>query len=250
MRTTFARALHGIRDLAVHGHSTHGTQSGRIVLTGGYWDNHIRHTLDSSMGEIHGEWAPSRKASHLQAVTCLQLADDGMTLASGSLDCTVRVWKLGLKNEVAPDDYMQLFETGQRSNISSSGRPDTSGDATSLRDSGRDVRGADAASGTGVTEQLDAGADIEKGDDNDHDDDHAPGEVRPLFTLCSHTDPVSCLAISANLDILVTCGMDSYIAIHELSIGRMLRKIQYPSSNHFAEKIVLTPTRFYRVFWR
>ena len=200
----------------------HGTQSGRIVLTGGYWDNHIRaHTLDSSMGEIHGEWAPSRKASHLQAVTCLQLADDGMTLASGSLDCTVRVWKLGLKNEVAPDDYMQ--PTGQRSNISSLAGP-TQAATPRLAGSGRDVRGH-AASGTGVPSNWMRERILRKVTTTTTTTIMLRRGA-PLFTLCSH-GPCIVPGDISEPDIR-TCGMDSHCG-QALSIGRMLRKIQYPS---------------------
>ena len=75
-----------------------GLNAGRVLLTGGMWDNDVKaHLIDG--GKQKQTSAPKksrvnqRRSACRDIVTCVAFAEDGLTVGIGSLDLTCQIWR-------------------------------------------------------------------------------------------------------------------------------------------------------------
>jgi WD40 repeat protein len=103
-----------------------GPHAGRMLLVGGMWDNDVRaHFIDGGKQKQTSVPKKSsvkqRRSACRDVVTCVAVAEDGLTVGIGSLDATCQIWRyqdgLGEKHlsAEAQADYLQLFEPSSAS---------------------------------------------------------------------------------------------------------------------------------------
>ena len=86
-----------------------GPKRGRLIASSGYCDNTVKfHSLSGQMLQS----AISDGSNHKDVVTCVTMCEDGMTLVTGSLDSTVRVWKVYGSGDVQAslNDMMDVLD--------------------------------------------------------------------------------------------------------------------------------------------
>ncbi|KAM9305247.1 neurobeachin-like protein 1 [Gastrophryne carolinensis] len=130
------------------------SHDGKVLFSGGHWDNSIRVT-SLAKGKVIGQ-----HISHMDIVTCLATDICGIHLISGSRDTTCMIW--------------QISQQG------------------------------------GVSGDLSA---------------------KPLQILYGHTDEISSVAISTELDMAVSGARDGTVIIHTIRRGQYMRTLKPPSDS-------------------
>jgi len=122
---------------------------GKYLLSCASWD-HVVKCSSVSNGKVLRIW----RGLHSGLVTCLCVASDGMSLATGSEDCSILVW----------NDMQSLIRTPT---------------------------------------------------------------IPPMYRLTTHDQPVTCIDINIEWDIIVTGSKDKTVRVHTLMNGRFLRSLPH-----------------------
>lgn len=68
------------------------SKDGRLLITGGHWDNSVLvHSLSAKDGKVGA--VAQKLVGHSDTVTCVELAMGNRYVITGSMDCTVRIWR-------------------------------------------------------------------------------------------------------------------------------------------------------------
>ncbi|KAM4626241.1 neurobeachin-like protein 1 [Discoglossus pictus] len=130
------------------------SHDGKILFSGGHWDNSIRVT-SLTKGKVIGQ-----HIRHMDIVTCLSIDFCGIHLISGSRDTTCMIWQIGQQGGV-------------------------SGDMS----------------------------------------------AKPVQILYGHTNEISSVGISTELDMAVSGARDGTVIIHTIRRGQYMRTLRPPSES-------------------
>ncbi|XP_053326637.1 neurobeachin-like protein 1 isoform X2 [Spea bombifrons] len=130
------------------------SHDGKLLFSGGHWDNSIRVT-SLTKGKVIGQ-----HIRHMDIVTCLSIDYYGIHLISGSRDTTCMIWQIGQQGA-------------------------GSGDMS----------------------------------------------AKPVQILYGHTDEISSVAISTELDMAVSGAKDGTVIIHTIRRGQYMRTLRPPSDS-------------------
>ncbi|GIQ80633.1 hypothetical protein KIPB_001462 [Kipferlia bialata] len=157
---------------------------GRLLYTGGHYDSTLR-VHDTHMGDTI-----QTVSGHRDLVSAVGMSEDGLYLATGSLDTTVLVWRLG--------DHLQPVLSSRQDAVASSvagGGVGTMGAPSETRRTGLDPN----------------------------------SEVHPFATLSGHSDYVTSVAVSAKADLVVSGSADGTLILTSLMSGTYIRSIALPA---------------------
>ena len=210
------------------GHGGNGSNVGDMrLLSCGYWDGAFKcHSLDSSSLKLQGSY----KGGHCGDVNVLDVGADGQTVVTGGADSTCRVWIVdnsNLASALAANDSLQVATAAK-----TPGSEALAADANSSSSSGSDSsKKSSSTSSSGRAATADESFDDNAGESSgmgDADGGHSSEErglLRCVHVLYGHEAPVTALAVSTPLDLVVSGASNGHVLLHRLQAGDHVRNL-------------------------
>eukprot|EP00271_Cylindrocystis_brebissonii_P020687 TRINITY_DN695_c0_g1_i4.p1 TRINITY_DN695_c0_g1~~TRINITY_DN695_c0_g1_i4.p1 ORF type:complete len:556 (+),score=109.02 TRINITY_DN695_c0_g1_i4:106-1773(+) len=195
---------------------------GRFLFTGGHADCSVKLIAVESGRVIESA------ALHCEPVSCLALSEDGKLLVSGALDATLLVWKTHLWHAAPSTSSGSQGAQGgssspQDTSLVAATAGVTAGGAGGEGGRGHESGGALGASGGGGGGGTPGPA---AGGDANRRSSHGGRRIEgPLRVLRGHGDAVACVAVSADLDCVVSASASTGVVLHSLLKGRFQRRL-------------------------
>ena len=233
------------------GHSGNGSNVGEMrLLSCGYWDGAFKcHSLDSSSLKLQGSF----KGGHCGDVNVLEVGADGQTVVTGGADSTCRVWIVdnsNLASALAANDSLQVATAAKTPGSEALAADASSSSSSGNGSSGSNSSGKERAAAADETRDDGVG---ESSGMNEVDGGHSNedgGLLRCVHVLYGHEAPVTALAVSTSLDLVVSGASNGHVLLHCLQAGDHVRNLVGTAATTSSRKsagsggATLDPSRF------
>jgi WD40 repeat protein len=197
-----------------------GTGGDSRLLSCGYWDGALKcHALESSTLRLQA----STSGGHCGEVTVLQVGGDGQTVVTGGADATCRVWivdNAGMASALTAEDPLDtnpyIDSTNHANATEQQGGMSAAANDLGLLSSQEENEGKtrevseDKVEGEGDDTQLEGG--VER-------------LLRCVHILWGHEAPITALALSTTLDLVVSGAENGHLVLHRVQAGDHVRNI-------------------------
>jgi len=189
----------------------------KYLLSCGHWDNSFRCSVVDTGVNVQSI------SQHKDIVTCMALSETGDVLVTGSKDTTVMVWEVGDNRPWSSSSVDSGLDSGLAGSYINASSASLSV-ATGLSSSASLSLSSSSSSPSSVpTPTLDL---------NKANSGLAGGAYineRPKHILYGHDDEVTCVAVNADFDLVVSGSKDGTCILHTCRKGRYVRSVYPPN---------------------